>query len=53
VSQATTIPSDLKDIEHDQLDILAKRLWFFMRSRVRTELLVDRERAGMLSDFVR
>ena len=35
-----------------ELDELARRLYDRIRSRLRTELLVDRERAGALSDLV-
>lgn len=35
-----------------ELDELARRLYDRIRSRLRTELLVDRERAGALSDLL-
>jgi hypothetical protein len=37
--------------DNAQLDELATRLYDRVRSRLRTELLVDRERAGLLTDF--
>jgi hypothetical protein len=37
--------------DNAQLDELATRLYDRLRSRLRTELLVDRERAGLLTDF--
>jgi hypothetical protein len=39
---------DLDDID---MDDLAVRLYDRLRSRLRRELLVDRERAGLLTDF--
>ena len=36
---------------HLDLDDLARRLYPRLRSRLRTELLVDRERAGLLTDL--
>ena len=39
------------DINKIDLDELATRLYDRLRSRLRIELLVDRERAGMLTDF--
>lgn len=39
------------DINKIDLDELATRLYDRIRSRIRLELLVDRERAGMLTDF--
>jgi Domain of unknown function (DUF4157) len=39
------------DINKIDLDELATRLYDRLRSRLRTELLVDRERAGLLTDF--
>jgi hypothetical protein len=33
------------------LDELSTRLYDRLRSRLRLELLIDRERAGLLSDF--
>ncbi|TDV46183.1 eCIS core domain-containing protein [Actinophytocola oryzae] len=39
------------DLENVDLDELATRLYDRLRSRLRTELLVDRERAGLLTDF--
>jgi hypothetical protein len=53
VGAVAATPLNLDEVEHEQLDILARRLWFFMRSRLRTELLIDRERSGTLSDFIR
>jgi hypothetical protein len=40
-------------IDTDDLDLdeLAGRLYDRLRSRLRMELLLDRERAGMLTDF--
>jgi hypothetical protein len=37
-----------KDVDMDEL---VRRLWPRLRTRLRQELLVDRERAGMLTDF--
>ena len=37
--------------EDIDLEALSRRLWEYMRSHLRTELLVDRERSGRLSDF--
>jgi hypothetical protein len=39
------------DIEKLDLDELTTRLYDRLRSRLRLELLIDRERAGLLSDF--
>jgi hypothetical protein len=39
------------DASRLDLDELATRLYDRLRSRLRTELLVDRERAGLLTDF--
>ncbi|MFL6124652.1 DUF4157 domain-containing protein [Actinophytocola sp.] len=39
------------NMDDADLDELAARLYDRLRSRLRTELLVDRERAGMLTDF--
>jgi hypothetical protein len=38
-------------LESLDMDALANRLYLKLRSRLRTELLVDRERAGLLADF--
>jgi hypothetical protein len=35
-----------------ELDELARRLYDRLRSRLRQELLIDRERSGMLSDLI-
>jgi len=43
--------ADLIDPERIDLDELAVRMYDRLRTRLRQELLVDRERAGMLSDF--
>ncbi|HEY0638289.1 MAG TPA: hypothetical protein VGD67_11635, partial [Pseudonocardiaceae bacterium] len=45
--------ADAEHIDTDRLDLdeLAVRLYDRLRSRLRSELLVDRERAGLLSDF--
>jgi hypothetical protein len=42
-----------KRIEPDDIDLdeLSHRLYDRIRSRLRLELLLDRERAGLLSDF--
>jgi hypothetical protein len=37
--------------EPEELDELAGRLYDRLRSRLRQELLLDRERAGLLTDF--
>jgi hypothetical protein len=49
---AATEP-DAAPIELDRLDLetLAARLYDRLRSRIRMELLIDRERAGLLTDF--
>lgn len=39
------------DVNKIDLDELATRLYDRLRTRLRTELLVDRERAGLLTDF--
>lgn len=39
------------DVSRLDLDELATRIYDRLRSRLRTELLVDRERAGLLTDF--
>jgi hypothetical protein len=39
------------DMNKIDMDELASRLYDRLRSRLRLELLVDRERTGMLSDF--
>jgi hypothetical protein len=41
----------IAEMDGVELDELAARLYDRLRSRLRTELLVDRERAGMLTDF--
>jgi hypothetical protein len=33
------------------LDRLTRRLWLRIRRELRTELLIDRERAGVLADM--
>jgi hypothetical protein len=49
----TTATPDTEPIELDRLDLeaLATRLYDRLRSRIRMELLIDRERAGLLTDF--
>jgi hypothetical protein len=46
-------PTGRPQIDTDDLDLdeLAGRLYDRLRSRLRMELLLDRERAGMLTDF--
>jgi hypothetical protein len=39
------------DIEHLDLEELATRIYGRLRRRLRAELLIDRERAGLLTDF--
>ena len=39
------------DLDHLDLDELTDRIYGRMRRRLRMELLVDRERAGLLTDF--
>jgi hypothetical protein len=39
------------DNDHIDVDDLAGRIYPMIRSRLRMELLVDRERAGLLTDF--
>jgi hypothetical protein len=39
------------DLEHLDLDDLSSRIYSRLRSKLRLELLVDRERAGFLTDF--
>lgn len=41
----------VSSMDDAELDELATRLYDRLRSRLRTELLVDRERAGLLTDF--
>jgi hypothetical protein len=50
---ANTAPAGHKPIDTDDLDLdeLTARLYDRIRSRLRLELLLDRERAGLLSDF--
>ena len=47
-AQAAVLPHEL-DSTH--LEELTQRIYDRLRSRLRTELLVDRERAGLLTDF--
>ena len=42
---------DVLDIGHLDLTELAERLYPSIRSKLRNELLIDRERAGRLADF--
>ena len=51
--QATASPTGHEhlDLDHLDLDELSDRLYHRLRRRLRTELLVDRERAGLLTDF--
>jgi hypothetical protein len=51
--QATAGPTGHQhlDLDHLDLDDLSDRLYGRLRRRLRTELLVDRERAGLLTDF--
>jgi hypothetical protein len=51
--QASVGPSGHEelDIEHLDLDELATRIYGRLRRRLRAELLIDRERAGLLTDF--
>jgi hypothetical protein len=51
--QATASPTghEHMDLDHLDLDELSDRLYGRLRRRLRTELLVDRERAGLLTDF--
>jgi hypothetical protein len=51
--QATAGPTGHEhlDLDHLDLDELSDRLYMRLRRRLRTELLVDRERAGLLTDF--
>jgi hypothetical protein len=51
--QATASPTGHEhlDLDHLDLDELSDRLYNRLRRRLRTELLVDRERAGLLTDF--
>jgi hypothetical protein len=50
---ATSAVPDETPIEVDRIDLeaLAARLYDRLRSRIRMELLIDRERAGLLTDF--
>jgi hypothetical protein len=41
----------IAEMDGTELDELAARLYDRLRTKLRTELLVDRERAGMLTDF--
>ena len=40
----------LSEAPDDELEELAHRLYDHIRARIRSELLVDRERAGLLAD---
>jgi hypothetical protein len=40
----------LSEAPDDELEELADRLYDHIRARFRTELLIDRERAGLLAD---
>ncbi|MGH9118443.1 MAG: DUF4157 domain-containing protein, partial [Acidimicrobiales bacterium] len=42
-----------EEVSPEDIDLegLSRRLWEYMRSHLRTELLVDRERSGRLTDF--
>lgn len=42
---------EIIDLDRIDLDLLSARLYDRLRSRLRMELLVDRERAGLLTDF--
>ncbi|HKC26938.1 MAG TPA: DUF4157 domain-containing protein, partial [Jatrophihabitans sp.] len=50
-SAALQEPDDYLDTGRLDLDDLATRIFDRLRSRLRRELLVDRERAGLLTDF--
>jgi hypothetical protein len=39
------------DLDHLDLDELSARIYGHLRRRLRAELLIDRERAGLLTDF--
>jgi len=39
------------DLDHLDLDELSARIYGRLRRRLRAELLIDRERAGLLTDF--
>ena len=45
--------SGREEVSPEDIDLegLSRRLWEYMRSHLRTELLVDRERSGRLTDF--
>jgi hypothetical protein len=48
----STDPSDQPiEVERLDLDQLAARIYDRLRTRIRMELLIDRERAGLLTDF--
>ncbi|OLF16057.1 eCIS core domain-containing protein [Actinophytocola xanthii] len=48
----STDPSDRPiEVERLDLDQLAARIYDRLRTRIRMELLIDRERAGLLTDF--
>jgi hypothetical protein len=50
-AQESALRDGLVDIERIDLEELSTRLYDRLRSRLRLELLIDRERAGLLSDF--
>ena len=50
-SQGGARQGAVAEMDGVELDDLAARLYDRLRSRLRTELLVDRERAGLLTDF--
>jgi hypothetical protein len=43
-------PERLSEAPDDDLQELAGRIYDHIRSRLRTELLIERERAGLLAD---
>jgi hypothetical protein len=53
VERAAVRENGAGEIDLDLIDMedLARRVYLRLRSRLRTELLVDRERAGLLPDY--
>ena len=45
---AGSVVESLTEID---IDVLSRRLWERLRRELRTELLIDRERAGSLADI--
>jgi hypothetical protein len=52
-SPPAAAPVSALQLDELDLDLLSRRLYERLRSQLRTELLVDRERSGLLSDLRR